>query len=147
MGVSLDLQWWQSFWLHELCCDSRTFSAHLPTFCVFKLTQLACGVLGHEECLRSPMQWINSRPAPVRCLLGLTCAIVAYPLTNICVYQLAPWPAPQLLLGTGVLLGGFPPLLVCGAWSVFGGFRGPSLPCQWAPSLSKQLGEEMFSLS
>ena len=45
-----------------------------------------------------------------------------------------------------MLVGGFPPILVCGAWSVFGGFGGPSLPSSQAPPLFKHLAEEMFSL-
>ena len=45
-----------------------------------------------------------------------------------------------------MLVGGFPPLLVCGAWSLFRGFRGSSFPCSWAPPLSKHLGEDTFSL-
>ena len=62
------------------------------------------------------------------------------------VYLLVSWPAHQCLPGTGMLVGGFPPLLVCGASSVSGGFGGPSLPCSRAPPLSKHLGEKMFSL-
>ena len=45
-----------------------------------------------------------------------------------------------------MLVGGFPPLSVCSAWSVSGGFGGPLLSCSPAPPLSKHLGEEMFSL-
>ena len=49
------------------------------------------------------------------------------------VYVLVPGPAGQRLPGTGVLVTGFPPLLVPGAWSDFGGLGVPSLPSLQAP--------------
>jgi len=62
------------------------------------------------------------------------------------VYVLVPGPARQRLLGTGLLVAGFPPLLVSGAWSVFGDSEFPRSPVRGAPPHSKHLGEEMFSL-
>ena len=47
---------------------------------------------------------------------------------NLSIYLLVPWPAPQLWPGTRVLVGGFPPLFVCGAWSVLGDSEVPRSP-------------------
>jgi len=47
---------------------------------------------------------------------------------NLSIYLLVPWSAPQLRPGTRALVSGFPPLFVCGAWSVLGDSEVPRSP-------------------